>query len=147
IRHLEDQRAQFTSISVAAITALITGGALVVTGKAGPERFAVLAVLFACIAVIGLVGLMVLAKTYERIDYLFELMNETAVRLDAVIPLGLVAWFVEHEQKHRQRYRLLSRVRYASAWSWVFALMVCLGVLGIAASLAALGGWLAPFTA
>ena len=132
IRHLEEQRAQFTNIAVAVIGALVAGFAIGWPDAPEAQRVWLLAGLSACMTILGLLGMGVLAKTYERIDFLVGGMQHAAKRLDERLPdLQLVALQQAHMEDHSSRYRIMSRIRYAAAWAWIFRLVFVAGAAGL----------------
>jgi hypothetical protein len=126
IRHLEGQRAQFTSIAISIFTVLLG----VVGLSEAPER-RLLA--YGAIAAVGILGLVVLAKLFERILSLVASMDDLARRLDALDPsLELRDGVARVETLQRKRHPLLSRLRYGAVWSWAFRLMALGGLAGLA---------------
>ena len=135
IRHLEEQRAHFTNISIAVLGAVLTGFAIGWPDAAEADRNWLLLGVSVSFLMVGVLGISVLAKTYERIDFLMSGMQKTAKRLDAHLPdLELETLQTQNLTEHQARYKYLSRVKYAAAWSWIFRIVFLLGILGIGLS-------------
>ncbi len=131
IRHLEEQRSQFTAASVAALAVIVAAYGLGYDDLTSGARRVVLTGIFISIFALGLFGCLVLSKTYERIMYLVHGMMKAASEIDRRVPaLKMVNFVEELDGEQASRYPLRASLRYATVWFWAFALAALIGGAG-----------------
>lgn len=126
-RHTESQRAAFTNI-ILTITLLLEGFIV----QRGFDNLSLS--LAITMVVLGILGILVTTKLYERFDMHIQRVSEFEKRLDELNPNAHFLMAMKRAKEiHKADHKTLFRVRLNFLWILLHAIIVVAGVLNIVA--------------